>query len=144
MIYTERTKKAMKLILKAHKGQVDKGGYPYVYHPIHLAEQMKDESTCLVALLHDVLEDCPDYTMERVTREVGLEKEEQNALALLTHDESVPYLDYVKALSTNPIARKVKIADLQHNLDTARTDGRPPKKLKVMQESLTLLLELEK
>ena len=57
MIYTELTKKALKLCFEAHKDQVDKTGIPYVFHPFHLAEQMKDEYTTVVALLHDVVED---------------------------------------------------------------------------------------
>ena len=57
MIYTEWTKKAMKLAYKAHHGQVDKGGMPYVFHPFHLAEQMDDEISTVAALLHDVVED---------------------------------------------------------------------------------------
>lgn len=57
MIYTPLTKKALKISFAAHKDQVDKGGMPYVYHPFHLAEQMKDEYTTCVALLHDVVED---------------------------------------------------------------------------------------
>ena len=51
------TKKAMKLSFEAHRNQVDKSGMPYVYHPFHLAEQMSDEETTIVALLHDVTED---------------------------------------------------------------------------------------
>ena len=55
MIYTEWTKKAMKLSFEAHKDQVDKSGLPYIFHPFHLAEQMKSEETVIVALLHDVV-----------------------------------------------------------------------------------------
>ena len=54
MIYTDKTKKAIKLCYEAHLGQVDKSGLPYVHHPLHLAEQMSDEDTTVVALLHDV------------------------------------------------------------------------------------------
>ena len=57
MIYTPLTKKALKISFKAHKDQVDKSGLPYVYHPFHLAEQMNDEYSTCVALLHDVVED---------------------------------------------------------------------------------------
>ena len=55
MIYTDLTKKAMKICFEAHKHQVDKTGMPYVFHPIHLAEQMEDEYSTIVALLHDVV-----------------------------------------------------------------------------------------
>ena len=53
MIYTELTKKAMKIAYDAHHGQLDKGGLPYVFHPWHLAEQMDDEISTIAALLHD-------------------------------------------------------------------------------------------
>ncbi len=56
MIYTPKTKRAMKLCFEAHKNQVDRGGLPYVFHPFHVAEQMKDETSTVVALLHDVVE----------------------------------------------------------------------------------------
>ena len=57
MIYTEKTKKALKLCFEAHKNQLDKNGLPYVFHPFHLAQQMQTEETTVVALLHDVMED---------------------------------------------------------------------------------------
>ena len=57
MIYTKLTKKAMDIAYKAHHGQKDKGGFPYINHPLHLAEQMDDEYSTCVALLHDVVED---------------------------------------------------------------------------------------
>ena len=67
MIYTEKTKKALKLCFEAHKDQTDKSGLPYVFHPFHLAEQMPDEDTTIVALLHDVVEDT-DYTLDDLRR----------------------------------------------------------------------------
>ena len=63
MIYTDLTKQAMKLCFAAHKDQTDRSGLPYVFHPFHLAEQMPDEESTVVALLHDVVEDTP-YTLE--------------------------------------------------------------------------------
>ena len=57
MIYTENTKKAINIAYKAHMGQEDKLGIPYIFHPYHLAEQMDSEDACIVALLHDVVED---------------------------------------------------------------------------------------
>ena len=63
MIYTPETKKAMKLCFDAHKDQTDKSGLPYVFHPFHVAEQMQDEKTTIVALLHDVIEDT-SYTLQ--------------------------------------------------------------------------------
>ena len=120
MIYTPLTKKAIRLCFDAHREQVDKTGLPYVFHPFHLAEQMKDEATTVCALLHDVVEDT-DYTLEDL-HAMGFPADVVDALALLTHDPAVPYMDYVKEIAKNPIARKVKMADLRHNSDLSRMD----------------------
>ena len=119
MIYTERTKRAMNIAYQAHHGQLDKGGMPYVFHPLHLAEQMDDEYSTCVALLHDVVEDT-DTTLDDLAK--IFPKEVTDAIALMTHDDSVPYLEYVKTIKSNPIASKVKLADLKHNSDLTRLD----------------------
>ncbi len=118
MIYTKKTKKALKLCFEAHKNQTDKSGMPYVFHPFHLAEQMSSEATVITALLHDVVEDT-DYTLDDL-REMDFGEEVIRALALLTHDGSEPYMDYIARIKGNPIARAVKLADLEHNSDTSR------------------------
>ena len=120
MLYTELTKKAMKISFEAHKNQVDKNGIPYIYHPIHLAEQMEDENTICVALLHDVVEDT-DITFEELQK-IGFNDDIIVALKLMTHDENVPYMDYVREIKNNSIAAKVKLADLKHNSDLTRLD----------------------
>ncbi|MBQ9992548.1 MAG: GTP pyrophosphokinase [Firmicutes bacterium] len=120
MIYTALTKKAMRIAFDAHKEQVDKTGLPYIFHPFHLAEQMTDEVTTCVALLHDVVEDT-DITFEQLAAE-GFTEEMLSALRLLTHDHSVPYIDYVREIKENPIAKAVKLADLRHNSDLSRMD----------------------
>ena len=118
MLYTDLTKKAMRLCFAAHAGQLDKGGVPYVFHPFHVAEQMEDELSTVVALLHDVVEDT-DYTLEDLAR-MGFPERALSALKLLTHDKRVPYLDYVAAIRHDPIARAVKLADLRHNSNLSR------------------------
>lgn len=120
MIYTALTKKAMRIAFEAHKDQTDKNGMPYIYHPIHLAEQMSDELTTCVALLHDVIEDT-DMTFEQLEA-AGFGAEIIAALRLMTHDEDVPYMDYVAEIKKNAIATKVKLADLKHNSDLSRLD----------------------
>lgn len=120
MIYTPMTKKALTLCFAAHKDQTDKSGIPYVFHPFHLAEQMDSELTTVVALLHDVVEDS-EYTLADLT-DMGFPAEVTDAVALMTHGEGVPYLDYVAKIRENPIARKVKLADLRHNSDLSRLD----------------------
>lgn len=120
MIYTPLTLKAMRLAYAAHHGQVDKSGVPYIFHPAHLAESMDDEYSCCVALLHDTVEDTY-VTIEDIRREFP--KEVADAVALMTHDDSVDYFDYVRAIAKNPIAKKVKLADLAHNSDQGRMAG---------------------
>lgn len=120
MIYTPMTNLAMRIAYEAHHGQVDRCGIPYIFHPIHLAEQMDDEISCTVALLHDVVEDTA-VTMDILARQFP--SEVIDALTLLTHDPKVDYFDYVRTIRSNPIAKKVKLADLAHNSDQSRCVG---------------------
>lgn len=120
MIYTPLTKKALKLCFDTHKDQVDKSGMPYVFHPFHLAEQMDDEISTVCALLHDVVEDS-EMTFDGLS-DMGFPSEVIEVLRLLTHEDEVPYMDYVREIKNNPVARKVKLADLKHNSDSTRVD----------------------
>jgi len=120
MIYTELTKKALKICFNAHKDQVDKTGMPYVFHPFHLAETMDTEDAVCVALLHDTVEDT-SVTFEELIKE-GFNETVINALKLLTHNDDTPYMEYVAQIKENPLARKVKLADLRHNSDLTRID----------------------
>ena len=120
MIYTSLTKKALKLCFDTHKNQVDKSGMPYVFHPFHLAEQMDDEISTVCALLHDVVEDS-ETTLDDLSK-MGFPKEVIEVLSLLTHADDIPYMDYVREIKKNPIATKVKIADLKHNSDSTRVE----------------------
>ena len=113
----------MKLCFEAHKNQKDKSGLPYVFHPYHLAEQMDDEDSTVVALLHDVVEDTR-YTLRDIRR-MGFGDTVIEALTLLTHDDAVPYMDYIEKIRSNPLAVKVKLADLEHNSDLTRLDHEP-------------------
>lgn len=129
MIYTPLTKRAMRLCFEAHQGQVDKAGLPYPNHPLHVAEQMTDEASCCVALLHDTVEDTP-VTLAQLAE--AFPPVVVDAIRMLTHDESVPYLDYVRDIaraakrdgagSAADVARRVKMADLRHNSDLTRLD----------------------
>jgi hypothetical protein len=125
VIYTNLTRTAMTIACRAHQGQLDKAGYPYIHHPLHVAEQMTEEYTCATALLHDVMEDTP-ITAEQL-RAAGIPDPVVEALTLLCHDPDVPYLDYVRRLKDNPIARAVKLADLGHNSDVSRLDSVTPR-----------------
>lgn len=118
MIYTSLTRLALKVSFEAHKDQVDHSGTPYVYHPYHLAEQMTDETTTCIALLHDVVEDT-DITLAQL-REMGFPDIVVDAVEVLTREHSVPYQEYIKRVKSNPLARIVKLADLEHNSDMSR------------------------
>ena len=122
MIYTPLTNRAMRFAYAAHVGQVDKSGVPYIFHPYHLAEQMDDEISACVALLHDVLEDTA-VTAQELEREFPPAVTE--AVLLLTYDREMDYFDYIRSLAVNPVARKVKLADLLHNSDQTRLAGCP-------------------
>lgn len=131
----------MRISFEAHKNQTDKNGMPYIFHPIHLAEQMIDEKTICVALLHDVVEDT-DITFDQLEKE-GFSKEVIDALKLMTHDDSVPYMEYIKSIKTNKIASAVKLADLKHNSDLTRLDKVDEKAIKraeKYQKAIELLL----
>ena len=91
----------------------------HIYHPIHVAEKMKTENECIVALLHDVVEDT-ETTFEQL--ENIFSSEIIDSLKLLTKDNTVDYYEYIMKIKKNPIAKSVKIEDLKHNLDLTRLD----------------------
>ena len=140
MLYTPATKMALRLCFQAHRDQLDKGGMPYVFHPFHLAEQMLDEDTTVLALLHDVVEDTP-YTLADLAR-MGFSQKVLEALALMTHDPAMPYMDYVAKIKANPLARTVKLADLRHNSDITRlehVDARTLARIEKYRQAIQLL-----
>ena len=119
MINTKLTRLASKIAYKAHEGQTDKAGVPYIFHPIHIAEQMDSEESCVVALLHDVIEDS-DITLEILSK--YFDDDIIAALKVLTKKENDDYVMYIKRVKTNKLATKVKIKDLEHNRDLTRLD----------------------
>ena len=138
MINTKLTRKAMIIAYNAHMGQVDKTLVPYIYHPIHVAEQMNDEVTCIVALLHDVVEDT-EVIFTDLEKEFS--KEIVDILRLLTHDKNIDYMEYIEKIKNNKIAVKVKIADLKHNMDKSRLDEVDEKAL-IREEKYKKALEI--
>ena len=139
MIYTPLTCEAMKIAYAAHHGQVDNGGIPYIFHPYHLAEQMQDEYTTCVALLHDVVEDT-DVTLEELAKIFPAEVVE--AVGMMTHGKDEPYLDYVRRVKRNPIAKAVKLADLRHNSDESRMPGADEARLAYFREKYRKAFEI--
>ncbi len=132
MIYTELTNKAMKIAYEAHKDQYDKGGVPYIFHPYHLAEQLSEEYDICVALLHDVVEDT-DITLDDIANS-GFPAEVVEAVGLLTKSKDVDYMDYVRKIKANPIAKKVKLLDLAHNSNPSRLVNGKEKSEKLMEK----------
>ena len=109
--------KAFIIMLKAHWKQRDKGNHLYIFHPIRVSKKCESKSAKLVALIHDVIEDNPDYSIEDFT---FLNEEEKKALALLTHDKDIAYFDYINEVKSNKIAREVKLSDLKDNSNLNR------------------------
>ena len=115
-----RVRKAFEIAKKAHAGQVDKAGIEYIFHPMTVASNCGDDDSAIItALLHDTVEDT-GMTFDELQATVPLTDDELQALKMLTHDENTPYLEYVKSIKTNELARRVKIADLKHNSDLSR------------------------
>ena len=141
MIYSETIKKASQIAFEAHKSDMDKGGYPYIMHPLYLAFQMGDEDSVCVALLHDVIEDHGDKYSFNYLEQLGFNENIINALKLLTHKNDVSYMEYISKIKTNSIATKVKIADLKHNLDTTRRIERHFYKDELYRQALDYLSE---
>lgn len=113
--------KALELALRAHEGQVDKAGKPYILHPMTVASMQDTEDCIITALLHDVVEDSEEkgFTIEYIAYH-GFSLKVIEALMLLTHDKEVDYFEYIQAIKQNEIAKKVKLADLTHNSDISR------------------------
>lgn len=121
---------ALLIAINAHKGQLDKSGADYISHPVFVALNMDTDEEKITALLHDVLEDS-DYTKEQLIAE-GIPKNIVEAVSVLTRVNGENYMDYIKRVSENPLAKKVKIADLKHNMDISRISKPNSKDIKRM------------
>lgn len=118
MLYTKLTIKAMEVAFCAHFGQKDKAGAPYIFHPLHIAENMVNEDLTVVALLHDVIEDT-DFNASDL-RKFGFTPAQVDAVVAITRKKDEKYFDYIARLKQNDLARMVKMADLKHNSDKSR------------------------
>ena len=110
---------AVKFAVMAHEGQLDKGGRPYILHPVYLALQQTSETAKIAALLHDTVEDY-GAPIKTIRRYFG--GEVATIVEILTHDNTFEYMDYIKSIkeSGNECAISIKIADLKHNSDLSR------------------------
>ena len=112
--------RAIEIAVNAHKGVTDKGGNPYIVHPLRVMMSLKSDNEKIVGVLHDVVEDTEDWDFERLQEE-GFSKEVLDALRSVTKtSEEEDYNEFVQRALTNEIGRAVKIADIRDNLDVTR------------------------
>ena len=128
--------KAIKIAVEAHTGQVDKGGNPYILHPLRVMLSLDTEAERIVGVLHDVVVDCEGWTWERL-REQGCSDEIIEALKSVSktpeeekqfkkmddpNEKLDHYLEFIKRAKFNKIGRNIKAADIKDNLDISRID----------------------
>ena len=123
---------AIQIAAQAHKGQPDKAGAPYILHPLRMMMRLKTEAEMITAILHDVIEDT-DWTIEKL-REKGFSEEVLEALECVTNREGESYEQFIERAGKNPIARQVKIADLEDNMNIQRIGEIKPKDLQRLEK----------
>jgi (p)ppGpp synthase/HD superfamily hydrolase len=111
--------RAISIAAEAHAGQVDKAGAPYVLHPLRMLLRLSSTDERIVAVLHDVCEDCPGWTFDRLRGE-GFPDHIIEALNSVTKRDGEDYDAFVLRAAANPIGRRVKLADLHDNCDLSR------------------------
>lgn len=115
---TKHLELALLIATKAHFGQEDRSGQPYIFHSLRVMENCISLEAKIAALLHDVVEDT-NLSFDDLIQQ-GIPSKIVETLVLLTHDENADYLDYIRKLSHHPIAREVKKADLRDNINIFR------------------------
>ena len=127
---------AIKIAVEAHTGQVDKGGNPYILHPLRVMLSLDTEEERIVGVLHDVVEDCEGWTWERLgeqgcsdeiieaLKSVSKTPEEEKQFKKMDdpNEKLDHYLEFIKRAKFNKIGRNVKAADIKDNLDISRID----------------------
>ena len=117
--YNKQFQLALELAVKKHNGHTDKSANPNILHPLNVMENVKSKDAKIVAILPDVIEDT-DVDSEYLL-EIGLSQHIVDAVVLLTrYDPKQDYQEYIKNLSSNKLAKEVKLADLMHNMDLKR------------------------
>jgi (p)ppGpp synthase/HD superfamily hydrolase len=118
MTELELLEKAIGIAVEAHRGATDKYDAPYILHPMRVMARVSTTEEKIVAILHDVVEDS-DWTFDDL-KEEGFSEEILSALDCLTKREGEPYEDFVERSASNALARRVKLADLEDNMDVRR------------------------
>ena len=132
-------KKAINLAYFAHEGQLDKGGSPYILHPIRVMVCCETIEEKIVAVLHDVLEDTKVTYQELIN--LGLNDKILEALLAITKEKDEYYIDFIKRVKNNKLATKVKIQDIIDNLDETRLNGKKHWKSDLYNKALEILKE---
>lgn len=115
--------KALQIAAKAHEGQTDKDGQPYILHPLRVMHRVEGLDTRIIAILHDVVEDTP-VTLDDL-RAAGFSTTILDGVSCVTHGKDESYADYVVRCKANPLGRQVKLADLEDNARPDRLLLRP-------------------
>ncbi len=123
---------AIAIAARAHKGVKDKAGAAYILHPLRMMMRLKTEAEMMTAILHDVVEDT-DWTIEKL-REQGFSEEVLAAVECVTNREGESYEKFIERAGKNPIARRVKIADLEDNMNIQRIGEITPKDLERLEK----------
>ena len=111
--------KAIEIAVQAHRGAIDKSGSPYILHPLAVMHNLDTDDEKIVAVLHDVVEDT-EWTFEKLLGE-GFSVTVVDALRSVTkQDDGEDYFDFIQRAKKNPLGRRVKIADIRHNMDVTR------------------------
>lgn len=115
---TQLLERALEIAIDAHRKQTDRAGRPYILHVLWVGSRGRCDEEAIVGLLHDVVEDSA-WTLEDLGHE-GFGERVIEALRLITKQEGEDYEDYLERVAANPLARRVKSYDLEHNLDRSR------------------------
>ncbi len=110
--------RAIRIAVEAHQSKLDKAGAPYILHPLRVMLQMDTTAERIVAVLHDVVEDS-GWSLGDLERE-GFPSRIVQAVGFLTRRDGETYDDFIRRLAQNPLARKIKLADLEDNMDIRR------------------------
>jgi len=137
--------KAIELAAKAHAGQTDKAGQPYILHPLRVMMQLETEQERIVGVLHDVLEDT--FIKEIDLLELGFSNAIVEAVKSVTRNKISPlrmenYWDYIRRARLNPIGVKVKLADVKDNMDWSRIKNPTEEDMKRMKKYQQVYLML--
>lgn len=146
MIWTKNTIHAMTIAEYNHRGQVDKIGVPYLLHVYEVGSKQGTEDGVIVGFLHDILEDCYqdkhyEGAKHLITQNFGFSEAVFDALWLLNHRDSSPYMEYIEKVAENSLARKVKIQDIKHNLDPSRLSFLPKETVERLEKKYRPALE---